>query len=707
MKLPSRIAFSKNLPTLPQILLNLIDVCNRDDSTIDEMSQIINTDPSLSANVMRLINSAYYSLPNRVTTTGQAIVLLGTDAIKNIAISSSVYQVFDGVKGDSVFKRKLFWWHSLMCATLARLIAGKSNYSSPDEAFLSGLLHDIGKLALLVNFPEEYPGILRSSSNRTDLLLEGEKRLGGTHCEVGSWMLDQWKMKSFIADAVLYHHEPLKKILDASPLVKITFVANILSSENLEANTRYRTAEEVFGFGQSETEGMLVQAGEEVEKIAQLMGIEIELPDNSDKDREKEKDLTYTVRNISFLQGTLQNLIEAYGESSILKVIRQGFQVLFDVNNALFFLYDQKRDVLAGKGGMSSGRDLPVEELFISLQSKSKESLLVKSLRHKMPLDSFGLLKKVELTIMDRQVIHLIGREGMICLPMVAHKNLVGVIVSGVNETEVSKLQEQIKLLTMFANQAALALHANYLRETQSELIQAERLAASSAMARKVSHEVNNPLGIIKNYLSILGMKLTEDNAVQEELKIIKEEIDRVSSIVNELADFSEIKVLKEEPVNINKVISDLIKIMQDFLLKSKIGVHLDLDSSLPTTTADKDRIKQVFINLIKNGVEAMPHGGNIHVQTRCIKSALIDEVEQGKRAGRDYLEITITDEGPGIPDTIKSQLFEPYVSSKGSGHAGLGLSIVYGIIKELNGTISCESNKEMGTSFKIVLPVV
>jgi len=121
----------KNLPTLPHILLEFIAACNKPDSTNEDISQVINKDSSLTAKVMRMVNSAYYGLPNRVTSMEHALLLLGTDAVKNIAISASVFQAFAKTKSDSVLNLKLFWHHSLMCATVAKLMAKKVSYSSP------------------------------------------------------------------------------------------------------------------------------------------------------------------------------------------------------------------------------------------------------------------------------------------------------------------------------------------------------------------------------------------------------------------------------------------------------------------------------------------------------------------------------------------------------------------------------------------------
>ncbi len=703
---------SKHLPTLPHILLKLVEACKGEPDTMKEISQIISKDTALSARIIRLVNSVYYGLPNRVTSIDHALLLVGTNTIKNIAISASIYQAFNQAEDSSVISRlKLFWRHSLMCATLSKLIAKKISYSSPDEAFLSGLLHDIGKLVLWVNFSKkEYAEILEPYRSKPDLLLAREARLGANHCEVGAWMINRWKLQSFIADAVRYHHEPVHRILDALPMVKIVFVANALSSEIVEdTDANFKIAKEIFGFAPSEVEELISLAEEEVKQVEELLEIDVEpleisSESVSEKDAAKQKDLVRAVRDISLLQGTLENVLEVNGEESILKVVMQGLQILFDVHSILFFLYDQERDALVGKDGVGCSQDVLMNELVIPVQRK--KCLLAKSLYERKPIDSFGHLTEVELSIMDDQIIHLIGKEGMLCLPMVAHREFVGVIVLGIDEARVSHLSEEINLLTMFTNQAASAVDAENVRLARASSIQSERLTASSAVARKVAHEVSNPLGIIKNYLKILGLKLAKDSPAQEEIKIINEEIDRVSAIVRELYSFSKPRVQQKELVDINALISDLIKITHEsLLLQSGIRAHLNLEPSLPSIMTDKNGLKQVVINLVKNAVEAMPEGGNLHINTQGVSNSQGNNHKEGANRDQQYVEITIRDEGSGVPDSVKPRLFEPFVSSKGEGHAGLGLSIAYSIIRELNGTMSCESDETTGTTFKIVLP--
>ncbi len=706
----NKIKTSKNLPTLPHILLKLINACNNTGVTVKEISEIIDKDSSLSAKVMKMINSVHYGLPTRITGIEQALLLLGTDAIKNIAVSAAVFQVFGAARGDGVFDLKSFWRHCLLCAGMAKLIAKKTSYSSSEEAFLSGLLHDIGKLVLWVNFPREYAEVLKSSKAQTDLSIVETNRLGVTHSEVGAWMIGKWHLQSFMADAVLYHHEPAEKILDALPLVKVVFLANVLTTDSVgKENVGFEAADKLFAFTHSDIEQLISENNEQVEQIAQSLGMEIKSAESTESvsgvEHQEEIDLLRSVKDLSLLQGTLQNLLQAHGKQSILAVVKQGFQILLDANNVLFLLYDDKKNALVGEEGSGAIGDSRIKELSIPLKTTS--CLPVQCIEQKKPLDSLGYFKKVDLSIIDSQLVRLVGGDGIFCLPMIAHKRPVGVIVLGMEQAQALSLHNSMNLLSMLAGQAALALYADTVRQEQVRLVQSERLEAASAVAGKVAHEVNNPLGIIKNYVKVLSLKLPDDNPVQEQLRIISEELDRVALIVRKLSDFSEPEAKQTEPVDVNALLSDLVKIIRESVkLESKIDIKLNLEPSLPTIFSEKNALKQVFINLIKNAAESISYGGNLYITTESCPKTLTDKSHEGVQRVCKSVRITISDDGPGIPDAIKAKLFEPFVTSKKGQHAGLGLSVVYNIVKELNGTITCKSDKESGTIFDIVLPV-
>jgi signal transduction histidine kinase len=470
-------------------------------------------------------------------------------------------------------------------------------------------------------------------------------------------------------------------------------VANALCSEIPGTkDAQFETAQKIFDFTFDDMEAILQQAKDQVNRIAQSLAIEIEPPSGiapllSEKDREIQAGLMRQVRDIALLQGTFQNIIDANDISTILKVVHQGIKILFDIKDVLFFLYDQQQNILIGA---DIENNLTQE---LTIQFDEGRSILVTSLKTASICNSFSRESRTELTIIDEQLIRVLGKKGIICLPMIAQEQNVGVVVLGTDEAHVSQINNHMDLLRRFAAHAALAIHAESVRESQAKVVLSERLAASTAIAKKVAHEVNNPLSIIKNYLKILEIDLSEKDISTAELKIINEEIDRVASIVDELSDFSQPKAQNLEPLDLNELLTDIIKLTGEPLSQKNIKVSFDMDPLLPVLISSKNGLKQVFINLVRNASEALKQGGNIHMVTKY-------------SAASGSVEITVADDGPGLSDIIKSRLFEPYMSTKGGRHTGLGLSVVYSTVKELRGNISCTTDKGRGTIFKIVLPI-
>ena len=708
-KVFDRIKNSQNLPSLPQFLIKLIETCNNNDAPISELAEIICQDPSISTRIIHLVNSSYYNLNHEITSIKHAVTLLGVDAIKNIAISASVQQVFTNVKKNGLFNINHFWWHSFMCASLARRIAMEISYEFVEEAFLSGLLHDIGKLLLYTNFTNKYSSILEHSDKERECTELEKKIIGVTHCEAGAWLIKQWKLKSFMADAVLYHHDSLKRIQKAFPLVKIIFMANMLASaDNDYAQKKSTALNSLFGFEQPIVDEIILKAKEDVEEVSRSLNISLEQPKNKDEEKPEKKnnestELLNEVKNISLLSGTMQNLLKADNIDSILMIARQGLKILLNAEDIFFFIHNSEKKHLTGYLPEKNQNNSLIHNLIIPFTEES--SLIARSLAKGLVLDSFNCPAGVTETIADEQIISQFGTEGMLCIPMIAQKKQIGVMVLGVSSFQNNNLSGQLKLLKMLADQAAICLHVYEIKQKQAERIQIERMEASEMIARKVAHEVNNPLGIIKNYLKILELKIPEKNLIKSELKILGDEIDRIAQIIKLLSNSVQIK--KTAPYDINVLLHDFLGIIKKALLVSPaIDLKFLPDTSLPKVIFDKSSIKQVLLNLIKNSKEAMPNGGKIYVETRRV-TARREFLFDNEQKITDNLEIIIKDNGTGIDDALLSHLFEPFQSSKADKNSGLGLFIVHGIIRELNGTIKCKSEKGKGVLFKIILPLV
>jgi len=707
----ARLQRSKNLPSLPQVLLKLIDTCDKDDMALSELSEIIIQDASICSKVLTLVNSAYFNLNSTFANIDQAVVYLGADTIKNIAVTASVQQVFSKLRKNEHLSMSRFWWDSFSSAIYAKRIARQIAYANIEEAYLAGLLHDVGKLLLWMNFAEECTDIQNSVDNNAAQCKAEKEQIGVNHCEVGAWLVKQWKLNSFIADTVLYHHASLELVKGAFPLVKIVYLAEQcchVGEDNFEAV--YDTGRELFELGAEQIDVIHEGVVEEIKEVAESLGVKVKPPPEQIdaqalEPTEHDLDLLHHVENYSLQHGLLQNLVQAENRDAIFKAIEQALNILFDIETIFFFLHDFEQQKLYGNAS-TLNRDTERLQSLV-LPAEQGTSLLVKSMLERQLITS---LQDADLpldSLADSQLLDAVGGKGMLYLPMIAQKKSVGVIVIGLPDSLGDDLfsKSECKLLQLLAGQAAISLYLDEVKRKHAEKIQAARLDAASMAAAKVVHEVNNPLGVIRNYLKILEMKLPEKDSLKNELTILDEEISRISSIIQQLDTFSNSVKQSFKLTDINDLLSNLLSVLaKSVFYSSNLQVHFTPDPDLPPITTDAGAIKQIAINLIKNAAEAMTDGGNVYVTT---SSSYTDEsgTVHTSDGNSNSIELSIRDDGPGLPAKILSQLFEPFTSTKGKGHSGLGLSIVHSLVTDMKGTVRCTSDKKVGTLFTIVLP--
>jgi HD-like signal output (HDOD) protein/signal transduction histidine kinase len=704
---------AKHLPSLPQVLLKLIETCNNDEIHLSELSQIIIKDPSISSKVLSLVNSSYFGLDKTFLNLDQAVVYLGADTIKNISITASVQQVFSKLKKNEQFSMSRFWWGSFTSAIYAKKIARQVAYANVEEAYLAALLHNLGELLLWMNFAKECE-LVRTlvESNGAHQCRAEEEQIGINHCEAGSWLINQWKLNSFIADSVLYHHSSLEEVKGSIPLVKLVYLAEKCSQvRNDDYEAVYDIGDELFGLGAEQINEIRDGVEEEIKEVAESLNIKVKPPSERSETQpsvptEHDVELLRHVENYSLLNGFLENLVQAESRNAIFRVIEQALNILFDFGKLFFFLHDFEHQKLYGCGSTVNRYTDRLQNLAFSAEQGT--SLLVKSMLERQSITSLQDAAHHLESPADAQLLDAVGGKGMLYVPMVAQNRSVGVIVIGLPDSQEADLvsQSESDLLQLLANQAAISFYLEEVKRKQAEEILAARLDAASMAAAKVVHEVNNPLGIIRNYLKILEMKLPEKDSLLNELTILDEEIDRIATIIRQLDDFSTPAKACFKLIDINSLLSDLLSILsKSVFYSSRIKVHFAPNPDLPAIMTDEGAIKQIVINLIKNAAEAMDDDGNVYVKTslKCT-----DEFAEVHMRGEncDYIELTIRDDGPGLPDAILSQLFKPFTSTKGKGHSGLGLSIVSSLVTELKGSVKCASDKECGTLFTITLPI-
>lgn len=310
------------------------------------------------------------------------------------------------------------------------------------------------------------------------------------------------------------------------------------------------------------------------------------------------------------------------------------------------------------------------------------------------------------------------GVKSVLAIPLVTREEVVGILNLFCQVDTHAFDDEALQLAQVYADQAAVFIEnarlvdelrlaaaelearveqrTRQLRETQVQVIRAEKMAAVGRLAGSVAHEINNPLQAIALHLQLVAEDgLSADG--QAELDIVQDELDRIAGIVSHLLDFQKPKHGRRTQQTILILLQEVLALSGKQLQQANVTVTCAAEDGLPPVMAMGDRLKQVFLNLVLNAVEAMPDGGRLD----------IDAAQQN-----GHIAITFSDSGAGIPPEVMPQLFEPFFSTKHSG-TGLGLAVSQEIITAHGGTltavspaINSQGNGHPGATFTVTLPV-
>jgi HD-like signal output (HDOD) protein len=196
------------LPEMPSIVVELNDVITNPRSTADDIAQVVQKSPSLTAMLLKLVNSTFYSLPSKIDKISSAVILIGTKEIAALALGISILSTFDKIP-KKIVDMFQFLKHSIACGIISRMLATQKGIPQTEQFFVSGLLHDLGRLILYNNFPEDSLNILCLSRATKKLLYEAEKDyLGCNHSHVAKLLIQQWKLPISLENNVFYHHNP-------------------------------------------------------------------------------------------------------------------------------------------------------------------------------------------------------------------------------------------------------------------------------------------------------------------------------------------------------------------------------------------------------------------------------------------------------------------------------------------------------------------
>ena len=237
------------------------------------------------------------------------------------------------------------------------------------------------------------------------------------------------------------------------------------------------------------------------------------------------------------------------------------------------------------------------------------------------------------------------------------------------------------------ASLIAILSDATELKTLESQFVQSQKMQAIGKLAGGVAHDFNNLLTAISGHCDLLLLR--HDTASQDyaDLVQINQNANRAAALVSQLLAFSRKQTLRPEPIDMRNTLADLMHLLNR-LVGEKVELVLEHDTDLKPVRADKRQLEQVFMNLVVNARDAMPEGGRIHIKTEGYSLEQALDRDRATIPAGDYISVTVTDEGCGIATDKLTKIFEPFYSTKRTGEGtGLGLSTVYGIVKQTGGT--------------------
>ncbi len=420
-----------------------------------------------------------------------------------------------------------------------------------------------------------------------------------------------------------------------------------------------------------------------------------------------EEEMLLTVANQAAICIENSGLMETLDIDEILRLVLEGVIKNIGFDRARLYLINEKRNVLECK--MAVGVD--VEKIKgIELPLNQESSVVSRSVIEKVPYVIPEAMSDPRVNPVLKKKFNL---HSLVVIPLLAKEKALGAIAGDHTEPGKRLTQEKLESVMTFAQQAGLAIQNAFmyqelknfsqkmeeriqktmtdLRKAEAQLIRSEKLAALGQLAAGIAHEIRNPLTSINILIHSLKEKLPPQNSQRQDLQVIEEEIHRINEIVDQFLRFAKPAPPLFEKVDVLSMMDEILQLLRPQIEKQRIVVSKKFQA-LPFVLIDREQIKQAFLNLLLNAIQAMPTGGQLILAGHNSKDG-------------QWIELSVKDTGVGISEENIQKLYDPFFSTK-EGGVGLGLSITHRIIDQHQGKIEVESSPGEGTLFKVCLPI-
>ncbi len=723
------------LPTLSSVAVRLLDLTTSETSEAKEVIQLVGSDPALSSKVLKMCRCHSRGRASIVKSVDRAVVLLGFEAVRSAVLSVQVFELFDGmpsaggeVRGDQpVFDRVMFWQHSMAVGIACEMLVESTNLRgrlSRGEAYISGLLHDLGQLTLHLIMPASFDRVIELAESQGIPLDQACRRIIGIDSHTaGKRLAEHWHLPNSLGDVLWLHGQPFNSLPDlphrdmielvslGDAIVRrqhISTVGHTPGGEDLEAMCGH------LGIDAKVVDKIVPKLHDELRARAESLGLNVET--NTDmllrsvsRANEVLGRVNATMRQRTATADMQARVLKAIAEfhasampsGSVVSVLGKVVQSVAETYGDGFFgmLYQARSDQPWQFFQFAAdGRVLRSDLIARPFAPKSVDEL---GDDMQVSMQALGLLPWLSDYLSDANNLQDVRLLALKCGWGVSAVLFHELAVDG----RTDRLHLEALSRTWGAAIAAAAQHQGakrlgeelaetnrMLTGTQDQLARAKAMAAVGEIAAGAAHEMNNPLMVISGRSQLLAHRL-EDPELKSMAQQVFERAHELSDMITALRSFSE-PVFPE--IGSTDLAALLGQVVNEISAKTeeKGRVSLVIEEQLPQIPVDPAQIADAVQELVRNAFEADP---STQVEVR----VQIDRLD-----GR--LKIQVSDNGPGLSEHALAHAFDPFFSEKPAGRQpGLGLAVAQRLVEAHDGRLTLENNPAGGATATIWLSTV
>lgn len=722
------------LPTLPAVAARLLELTGSNESCAQDVIEIVESDPSLTAAVLRLVRRADLGVSDRTMTVHRAVVLLGFTVIRNLVLSIHVFDTLTQRErsASTTAHREGIRKHSLAVACVADMLAG--HIGPPlvvGEAFVCGLLHDIGKIALDACLPKSYLRVIERVNREHACICDVEQELFGLdHTVAGRRLAARWKLSDPILECIWLHHQSADALVASvahSQLVRTVHLADSLVRLHGIGFSGYPIISDIdellaeLGLGERVPVEVMARLPERMKPFVDILNphdpsadpcswqsltnVNRQLGRINTKLRERNRHLELRSESFETLQSFTNQCTREDGVGDVCAAAAEAIRAMVDAQCAVAFAGDPSQPFV--HVGVSNNSDPQPQVDIIDLGSP----LAVKGL-----LEGASVGRLVSASEHCEPIWQQCGSGSMESrlwmLPIAVEPAWIGAVLFNGCDDSIRRFQSARVECEALASAVRLAMSSakvrvesermnqelldsnRRVRAAQQFQVRAHSIAMIAEMASGAAHEMNNPLAVISGRAQLM-LTQCEDPELARSLRIIVEQTKRASGIVTDLMGFAK----PAPPQALVQTLHDmLVMLCQHWRTTFRLAEHqlmLSVNDPRVTVYADLDQLREILTAVVTNAVEATS-GETARLQVNS-PSSLSDET----------VRIVIRDNGVGMTRDVLEHALDPFYSSRPAGRGrGLGLSRAYRLAETNGGRLWLESTPGQGTTVTLELPV-